>query len=51
MGRTRLIATIGVEDLVIVDTEDALLVCRKDRTQDVKRIVRQLEKDGRDEWL
>jgi mannose-1-phosphate guanylyltransferase len=46
MGERRLIATIGVEDLVIIDTEDALLVCRKDRVQDVKRVVKQLEKAG-----
>ncbi|MHB8913200.1 MAG: mannose-1-phosphate guanylyltransferase/mannose-6-phosphate isomerase, partial [Lysobacter sp.] len=35
----RMIATIGVEDLIIVDTPDATLVARKDRVQDVKKIV------------
>jgi mannose-1-phosphate guanylyltransferase len=44
MGGERLIATIGVENLVIVDTEDALLVCSKDRVQDVRLIVKQLER-------
>jgi len=33
------VATIGIKDLVIVDTGDALLVCRKDRSQDVKKLV------------
>jgi mannose-1-phosphate guanylyltransferase len=51
MGKERLIATIGIEGLVIVDTEDALLVCRKDRVQDVKLIVKQLEKAGRSSWI
>lgn len=35
----QLIATIGVDDLIIIDTKDALLVCRKDRAQDVKQLV------------
>ncbi len=51
MGNERLIATIGVENLVIVDTEDALLVCSKDRVQDVRLIVRQLEKAGKTSWI
>jgi mannose-1-phosphate guanylyltransferase len=46
MGGRRLIATVGVEDLVIIDTEDALLVSSKERVQDVRRIVKQLEKAG-----
>jgi mannose-1-phosphate guanylyltransferase len=41
-GRDRLIATVGVEDLVIVDTEDAVLVLPRNRAQDVKKIVEQL---------
>jgi mannose-1-phosphate guanylyltransferase len=47
----RLIATIGVEGLVIVDTEDALLICAKEREQDVRTMVKQLEETGRVEWL
>jgi mannose-1-phosphate guanylyltransferase len=39
----RLIATLGVSDLVIVDTPDALLVCARDRAQDVKKLVDQLK--------
>ena len=50
-GRKRLIATIGLEGLVIVDTEDALLVCPREREQEVREIVRQLEESGRSKWL
>jgi mannose-1-phosphate guanylyltransferase len=39
----RLVATVGLEKLVIVDTPDALLVARRDQTQDVKQVVRQLK--------
>lgn len=47
----RMIATIGVEDLVIIDTADATLVARKDRVQDVKLVVDQLKAAGRQEHL
>jgi mannose-1-phosphate guanylyltransferase len=43
----RLIATIGVGRLVIVDTPDALLVCSLDRVQDVKKVVDELKKSGK----
>ena len=46
----RLIATIGIDDLVIVDTKDALLVAAKDRVQDVKTIVQKLKDEGRSEF-
>jgi len=39
------IVTIGVEDLIIVDTGDVLLVSKRERAKDVKTIVEQLEKD------
>lgn len=48
-GSDRMIATIGVEDLVIVDTPDALLVARKDRSQDVKTLVAKLGAQDRAE--
>jgi len=47
----RMIATIGVEDLVVVDTPDATLIARKDRVQDVKAIVERLKAAGRQEHL
>lgn len=48
---SRLVATVGVEDLVIVETKDAVLVAHKDRVQDVKKIVEQLNADGRHEHV
>ena len=42
----RLVAALGVRDLVIVDTEDALLVCHRDRAQDVKKLVDALRDRG-----
>ena len=48
-SRSRLVATVGVKDLVIVDTPDALLVADGSAGQDVKAVVRQLERTGREE--
>ena len=50
-GGRRLIATIGLEDMIIVDTDDALLICPLDREQDVREMVRQLREMGRKEVL
>lgn len=47
----RLVATIGLKDMVVVDTDDATLVCRKDRAQDVKKIVEDLKRRGSEEYL
>ncbi len=49
-GRRRLIATIGVSNLVIVDTGDVLLVCPRERSQEVRAVVDQLKqrRDGAD---
>ncbi|MFM6848008.1 MAG: mannose-1-phosphate guanylyltransferase [Terrabacter sp.] len=45
----RLVALIGVEDLVVVDTQDALLITRPDRAQDVKKVVEMLTAQNRTE--
>jgi mannose-1-phosphate guanylyltransferase len=50
-GGQRLIAGAGLEGLIVVDEADALLICRRDRAQDVKTIVERLEKAGRRELL
>ncbi len=50
-GKNRLIATIGIENLIIVETEDAILIMKKDREQDVKEIVMQLTNKGMTEYL
>jgi Mannose-6-phosphate isomerase len=48
-GKT--VVVLGLDDVVIVETSDALLVCRRDRVQDVHTLVEQLEKQGRAELL
>lgn len=40
---SKLITTIGLEDIVVVETEDAVLVCNKNRSQDVKKVVNHLK--------
>ncbi|WP_299314090.1 mannose-1-phosphate guanylyltransferase/mannose-6-phosphate isomerase [uncultured Halomonas sp.] len=48
-SQSRLVATVGVRDLVVVETEDAVLVADRGATQDVKRIVERLKAEGRRE--
>ena len=48
---TKFIAAIGVRDLVVVETHDALLVCPRDRAQDVAQVVKWLEQNKRKELL
>lgn len=50
-GEKRLIATIGVQDLVIVDTDDALLICTKADEQRVRELVERLKAMGRNDLL
>ncbi|MDD5307283.1 MAG: mannose-1-phosphate guanylyltransferase [Deltaproteobacteria bacterium] len=47
----KLVALVGVRDLVVVDTGDALLVCRRERSQDVKAVVDALKARGRGDLL
>jgi mannose-1-phosphate guanylyltransferase len=47
----KFVAVIGVDDLIVVDTEDALLVLRQERAQDVKEIVNLLRRTGRHDLL
>jgi len=46
----RLVALVGVKDLVVIDAQDAVLVASKTQVQDVKRVVEQLKANGRSEW-
>jgi len=50
-GKSRLIATIGLKDVVLVDTDDALLVCHKNRTEEVKKIVEHIRTQKRQEHV
>jgi mannose-1-phosphate guanylyltransferase/mannose-6-phosphate isomerase len=51
LGDRRLIAAIGLEDMIIVDTEDALLVCPRSRAQDVKKVVDALRRARKTKYL
>jgi hypothetical protein len=46
-----LVALLGVKDLVVVDTPDALLIADRARAQEVGEIVKRLEKQGRENLL
>jgi len=47
----KLTAVVGLKDIVVVETADALLVCSRDQAQDVKKVVEVLEKQGKKEYL
>ncbi|MCL4251557.1 MAG: mannose-1-phosphate guanylyltransferase [Anaerolineae bacterium] len=47
----KLVATIGVEDLVVVETDDALFICTRERAQDVKNIVEQLKATNMNDYI
>lgn len=50
-AENHLIAAIGVEDMVVIDTKDALLIAKKERVQDIKKIVDRLKNLERGEYL
>ena len=47
----KLVAAVGLEDMVVIETEDAILICPKARSQDVKLIVDRLKQMGKTEYL
>lgn len=47
----RLVATLGLKDTIVVDTQDATLICAKDKAQNVKKIVEILKEKGADEYV
>ena len=48
---TRTVTAVDVENIVIVETPDAIMVCSKDKAQEVKKIVDKLKVSGRQELL
>jgi mannose-1-phosphate guanylyltransferase len=50
-GGERLITAIGLENMAIIDTDDAVLICPMDQAQKVKDLVNKLRKEGRGEYL
>jgi len=47
----KMIATAGVKDMILIETEDVILCCPKDRAQDVKQIVQEMEKKKLNKYL
>lgn len=47
----KLVALVGVEDLIVVDTDDTILVCKKDKAQNVKKVVEKLQSENKSEYL
>ncbi|MGZ3607819.1 MAG: mannose-1-phosphate guanylyltransferase, partial [Syntrophales bacterium] len=47
----KLVTLLGVEDLIVVDTEDSLLICKRGSSQDVKKVVEILEEKKKKEYL
>lgn len=50
-GEKKLIATVGLEDMIVVDTEDATLICSKDHAGDIKKIIENLKICNREEYI
>lgn len=50
-GNGKLLALVGMEDMIMIDTEDATLVCNKNATQDIKKVLENLRICGRHELL
>ncbi len=50
IAESRLLATVGLRDVVVIETPDAVLVTDRSRTQDVRRIVERLKSEGRSEY-
>ncbi|MBU1131579.1 mannose-1-phosphate guanylyltransferase [Patescibacteria group bacterium] len=47
----KLVATVGVKNLIVIETEDAILLCAKNKAQDVKKVVAQLKKQSLTSYL
>jgi mannose-1-phosphate guanylyltransferase len=48
---SKLVATIGLSNLVVIETDDVLLICPKERDQEVRKLVELLEREGRQDLL
>jgi mannose-1-phosphate guanylyltransferase len=47
----KLIATLGIEDLIVVDTDDVTLICSKDKAQEVKQLLKELRMQKKEQYL
>ena len=50
-GDKKLIACVGLENLVIVDTEDAMLICSKENTSDIRKVIESLKEQDRTDLI
>jgi len=50
-GSKKLIAAVGIEDMIIVDTDDATLICSKDHAGDIKKVIENLKICNRSEYM
>ncbi|WP_124065179.1 mannose-1-phosphate guanylyltransferase [Clostridium sp. E02] len=50
-GEKKLIATVGLEDMIVVDTKDATLICSKDHAGDIKKVLENLKICNREEYI
>ena len=50
-AQEKLIATVGLKNLVVVDTKDAMLICEKEKANDIKKVLETLRNDDRQEYL
>ncbi len=51
LGHNKLIATAGLKDVIVVDTPDVMLICHKDKAQDIKKLLEQLTLQGKQNYL
>ena len=50
-GGSKLIAAVGIEDMIVVDSEDALLICEQSHAGDIKKVLESLKICNRTEYL
>ena len=50
-GEKKLIAAVGLENIIVVDTSDAILICAKDSASDIKKVLENLKICNRDEYI
>ncbi|SKA76657.1 mannose-1-phosphate guanylyltransferase [Caloramator quimbayensis] len=50
-GNDKLIAAVGIEDIILVDTDDATLICSKDKCQDIKKLLNKIKAMNKENYL
>ncbi|MHC1681572.1 MAG: mannose-1-phosphate guanylyltransferase [Clostridiaceae bacterium] len=50
-GKGKLIATVGIENLIVIDTEDATLICSKDKCHDIKKLLTEIRNNRKENYL